>query len=190
MKMLSTDQPAGRPAAGNARPGRKRNRVAVLVVVDETEASARALAYVARWVAGRRDASVHLARVSPRLPARLLETGGAERAEREERIEADLRGEQRRWTETSDRRAEPVLDAARDRLEREGIAAGQIHMITSSPLDIRSTADEVLLLARDLQCGTIVVGHHAHGWVRELGGGDLAEQLVRRADGRGIWVID
>jgi nucleotide-binding universal stress UspA family protein len=50
--------------------------------------------------------------------------------------------------------------------------------------------DEVLLLARDHACGTVVVGHRAHSWFRGLGGGHLAEQLVRSANGLAVWVID
>jgi nucleotide-binding universal stress UspA family protein len=48
----------------------------------------------------------------------------------------------------------------------------------------------VLLLARERQCRTVVVGHSAHSWFRGLRGGHLAEQLVRSAKGFAVWVID
>jgi hypothetical protein len=59
----------------------------------------------------------------------------------------------------------------------------------SSPLDAREAADEVLLLARDQDCDTVIVGHTPQSWLSALGGGDLAEQLVRRAKGYAVWVI-
>jgi nucleotide-binding universal stress UspA family protein len=83
-----------------------------------------------------------------------------------------------------------VLRTARTMLQGAGVAAGDIHIGVSSPLDLRTTVDEVLLLARDHACGTVVVGHRAHSWFRGLGGGHLAEQLVRSANGLAVWVID
>jgi nucleotide-binding universal stress UspA family protein len=162
----------------------------VLVVVDATDASRRALQYVGRVLARRDAVDCHLAYIAPKLPPELLESGGSELSEREEQIESDLRAEQRRWTAVTDRRAELALRAARATLERAGVAASSIHTYTSSPLDAERTVDEVLLLARDGACGTVVVGHRAHSWFRGLGGGHLAEQLVRSAKGLAVWVID
>ena len=65
----------------------------------------------------------------------------------------------------------------------------RIHASVSSPLDAREAADEVLLLARDQACDTVIVGHTPQSWLSTLGGGDLAEQLVRRAKGYAVWVI-
>ena len=64
-------------------------------------------------------------------------------------------------------------------LHREALEEPFVHSI-----------DEVLLLARDEACQTVVVGHRAHTWFRGLGGGHLAEQLVRTAKGLAVWVID
>jgi nucleotide-binding universal stress UspA family protein len=175
----------------NASVGRGEiGRLKVLVVVDATDASLRALQYVGRVLAGRKAVDCHLAYIASRLPPELLESGGSELPEREERIEANLRWEQRRWTAAIDKKATPVLRAARTRLQRTGVAAARIHTCVSSPLDARRTVDEVLLLAREADCRTVVVGHRAHTWFRGLGGGHLAEQLVRSAKGLAVWVID
>jgi nucleotide-binding universal stress UspA family protein len=80
-----------------------------------------------------------------------------------------------------------MLTVARD--QQAGVAAPRIFAYVFSPLDARRAADEVLVLARDHRCGTVVVGHRAHSWLRGLGGGDLADQLVRRAKGYAVWVI-
>lgn len=165
-------------------------RLKVFVVVDATDASLRALQYVGRILAGREAVDCHLAYIASRLPPELLESGGSELPEREEQIETNLRSEQRRWTAVIDKKATPVLRAARTLLQRAGVAAARIHTCVSSPLDARRAVDEVLLLARDADCRTVVVGHRAHTWFRGLGGGHLAEQLVRSAKGLAVWVID
>jgi nucleotide-binding universal stress UspA family protein len=175
--------------AGEKRPVASRG-TDLLVVIDGTSTSTRAVDYVATWMAGRREGVVHLVFIAPRLPARLLEFGGAEHMEREERLERELHGQQRRWVAAGDSRIAPILDAARARLEQTGIAPARIRSLVSSPLDIRTAADEVLLLAADFGCRTVVLGHHTHTWFRELANGDLTEQLVRRADGMTIWVVD
>jgi nucleotide-binding universal stress UspA family protein len=170
--------------------GRGIGRQKLLVVVDATDASQRALQYVGRFVAGRKGLDCHLAFIASRLPPELLESGGSELPEREEQIEANLRSEQRRWTAAVDKKATLALRGARTLLQRAGVAAARIHTCVSSPLDARRTVDELLLLARDADCRTVVVGHRAHTWFRGLGGGHLAEQLVRSAKGLAVWVID
>jgi nucleotide-binding universal stress UspA family protein len=120
----------------------------------------------------------------------LLESGGSETPEREELIESAMRVEQRHWTAGIDKKADRVLRTAATMLQRAGVAAASIRACVSSPLDARRTVDEVLLLARDEACRTVVVGHRAHTWFRGLGGGHLAEQLVRSAKGFAVWVID
>jgi nucleotide-binding universal stress UspA family protein len=90
----------------------------------------------------------------------------------------------------NDTKPDRILSRARATLLRAGARAARIHSCVSSPLDARTFADEVLLLARDQQCGTIVVGHRAHSWFRGLGRSHLAEQLVRSAKGYAVWVVD
>jgi nucleotide-binding universal stress UspA family protein len=170
--------------------GRPVNDLRLLVVVDATEASRRALQYAGRILGHRVGVDCHLAYIASRLPASLLETGGSELPEREEQIESDMRRQQRRWTAATDRKAEQALRGARVALQRAGVPAARIHTCVSSPLDARSAVDEVLLMARDEGCRTVVVGHRAHTWFRGLGGGHLAEQLVRHAKGFAVWVID
>lgn len=162
----------------------------LLLVVDGTDASRQALQYVGRILAGRDGVECHLAYIASRLPPELLESGGSELPEREEQIESAMRAQQRDWTAGIDKKAERVLRGGRTTLERSGVAAACIDTCVSSPRDARRTVDEVLLLARDEACQTVVVGHRAHTWFRGLGGGHLAEQLVRTAKGLAVWVID
>ena len=173
------------------KSGRTRgiSSIKLLVVVDATEASTLVLRYVGRLAAACDGPELHLAYIASHLPPELLETGGSALPEREERLESNLRRKQRGWMAVADRKDWRVLRAAEATLQKAGVAAPRIFAYVSSPLDARRAADEVLVLARDHRCGTVVVGHRAHSWLRGLGGGDLADQLVRRAKGYAVWVI-
>lgn len=179
-----------RIARKGARRPRDDNFLSLLVVVDASEGSARVLRYIARILPHRSRVAVNLAYIAPRIPAELLESGGSEVPEREEQIEVELRSAQQGWIAAADTRPDAILHAARTALKRAGVSARRIHSCVSSPLDVRTAADEVLLLAPDERCGTVVVGHRAHSWFRGLAGGHLAEQLVRSAKGLAVWVID
>lgn len=159
-------------------------------MLDATAASRRTLRYVSRLVNGRTDIEVHLAHIAGGLPPALLESGGSESPEGEILIEAALRAEQRRWIAAADRDAERLLERARAALARGGLPASRIRTCVTSPLDAASVPDEVLSLARHERCRTIVVGHSAHGWFARFDGGHLAEQLVRKARGDAVWVVD
>jgi nucleotide-binding universal stress UspA family protein len=160
-----------------------------LVVVDATEASKRVLRYLRRLATAGDEPEFHLAYIASRVPAGLLETGGAETPEREEQLQSNLRRQQRAWMAETDKRAWRILRAAQSNLHNAGVQKKRIHACVSSPLDVREAADEVLLLARDRDCDTVIVGHTPQSWLSALGGGDLAEQLVRRANGYAVWVI-
>lgn len=179
-----------RVAAKKTAHRRNDDTLRLLVVVDASDESKRVLQYLGRILARPDRVEFLLACIAPRLPAELLESGGSETSEREEEVESALRSAQSRWIAVSDRQPERILTNARATLQRAGVTAARIHSCVSSPLDVRTVAEEVLLLARDELCRTVVVGHRAHSWFRGLGAGHLAEQLVRSAKGFAVWVID
>jgi nucleotide-binding universal stress UspA family protein len=178
-----------RIAARKTARRRSANELRLLVVLDGSDESNRVLLYLGRVLAGRDRIAVHLAYIASGLPAELLETGGSEVPEREKQIETDLRLAQRRWI-AADTLPDRILHGARVTLKRAGVAATRIHSCISSPLDARTVADEVLLLAQDQRCDTVVVGHRARSWFGGFGGGQLAEQLLRRAAGVAVWVVN
>jgi nucleotide-binding universal stress UspA family protein len=176
--------------AGRKASRRDRNILKLLIVIDAGEASRRVLQYIGQMLGGRDRVEFNLAYIAPRMPAQFLESGGSELPERELAIESDLRAQQNQWMAINDTKPDQIVNRARATLLRAGARAGSIHSCISSPLDARTFADEVLVLARDQQCRTIVVGHRAHSWFRGLGRNHLAEQLVRSAKGYAVWVID
>jgi nucleotide-binding universal stress UspA family protein len=179
-----------RTGVKRAAGSRDRKVLKLLIVLDVGETSKRVLQYVVHVLGGRDRVEFNLAYISPRMPPQFLESGGSELPEREVKIESDLRAQQNEWMAISDARPDRILSRARSALLKAGVRADRIHSAISSPLDARTAADEVLVLARDQQCRTIVVGHRAHSWFRRMARSDLAEQLVRSAEKYAVWVID
>ena len=63
----------------------------ILIAVNDTDASRKAVTYVARLMGGRADVHVRLFHVLPPTPPELLESGGTEDPNQEERLSAELR---------------------------------------------------------------------------------------------------
>src|SRR5919109_2528771 len=85
----------------------------ILIAVDDSEASYRAVTYVGSLIGGCEGFRVCLLHALPPLPRELLEFGGSEDLQREEREEACIKAEQARWIEAVAQAAEPVFTRAK-----------------------------------------------------------------------------
>jgi nucleotide-binding universal stress UspA family protein len=160
-----------------------------LVVVDESPGSKRALDYAGRALRGRRNVAIILLHLLPPLPPELLEFGGAENPRKEQKLEAELRGDQQAWIRSVRTSAKSFLTSTIQQLHKAGVPRDAIHLAFSHPASDRDAATTVLEHARSKRCHTIVIGHAAHSWFRELAGGDLVEHLLRRSKGLAMWVV-
>jgi nucleotide-binding universal stress UspA family protein len=159
----------------------------LLLVIDESPGSKRALEYVAGMIGRRRGFYVCLFYLLPPLPPELLEFGGAEDSRKEQKLEAALRQEQEAWIASTRESAKPAMEEAVQALHRIGL--NQIELAFSGPMESRNAADAVLDQAVANRCPTIVLGHASHSWFQELVGHHLAENLLRHAKGITIWVV-
>jgi len=164
--------------------------VRMLVVVNESAASERALAYVARVLGGRRGVQVGLARALPPVPPALLEFGGAENPREEVRREAELRAKRRAWHLAAKETVRRSLDDARHILRGGGMPPHRIRTHVIGPADGQDSAEEILCTARARHYRTVVVGRESASRIRGLLSRDLAEELVRRAKGLAVWVVE
>ena len=162
----------------------------LLVFIDGSPSSKRAVGHVARALRGRRGPRVCLAHAFPPIPPRLCEFGGAETPEEEERQEARLKEAQQRWMAVTKETAQRVFDGTRARLRKAGLAAGAIETQFLEAADGRDICGEILEAARARRCSTVVVGREPVSWLRELMRDDLAEEIVRRGKGLTIWVVE
>jgi len=158
----------------------------MLVAIDGSPSSRRAVAFVAGEAGGRRDVEVVVRHVLPPLPPVLLESPGAEQPRAEERIEANLHARQRRALAARERRAETLLASAREQLAAAGVTCVDVATVPAEP---RGLAPQLIELAREERCDTIVVGRGSASWVEELVNSHLADALVREADDVSVCVV-
>jgi nucleotide-binding universal stress UspA family protein len=161
----------------------------LLLVVDDSPCSKRAVQYVGKFLGHRRGFQIYLFRLIPPLPPALLEFGGAEDSQLEEKLEAELRRDQENWIASARESAKPALEEAAKVLHKAGVVRNSIHIDFSYPVEIRNAAGTLLEQARAKGCHTLVIGHTAHSWLREITGGDLAEHILRHAHGVSVWLV-
>ncbi|MBX3349479.1 MAG: STAS/SEC14 domain-containing protein [Nitrospira sp.] len=161
-----------------------------LIAVDESAASLKAVSYVSQILRGRTDVHVRLLHVLPPIPPGLLEFGGAEHPQLEQRLSGELRQDQTRWIETAKRNAHASLDKALAILLQGGLSPNEVSTSFSSPIHRPDIAHEMLKVAQTWKCGTLVVGRHTRSWIREIRSTHVGEDLVRKGQGFAIWVIE
>lgn len=161
----------------------------LLVVLDETPISRRAVAYVATVVGRRRGfrlCLVHFAR--PTVEAPQSHNGGE--AERDGPPHHGPYAQLRRSHPGVRRSAQAAFTRSRTALRNAGVPATALDTQFFDPAERRRAASLILDLARSSKCDTIVVGRGSAPWLCELNPGDLAEELVRRGNGLTIWIVE
>lgn len=168
---------------------RKNKTERFLLVVDESPGSKRAVDYAGRVIRGHRNFDITVLHLLPPLPPELLEFGGAEDPQKEQKLEAELRSDQQAWIRSARNSAKSFLTSAIQQLHKAGVPRGAIHLVFSHPTSDHDATTAVMEQARNRRCHTIVIGHTSHSWFRELAGGDLTEHLLRRGQGFVVWVV-
>jgi nucleotide-binding universal stress UspA family protein len=162
----------------------------LLVVVDNSLASMRAVAYVAKILGGRRGFRVCLAHTLPSPPAHLIEFGGSEDPKKEEWLEARLRASRHLWVSAKKKHLSGSLDLAYANLRQAGFAHGEIEVHFCYPSDKGNAPKEILALAQERGCHTVVVGRRSLSWLRAHLQTNPADELVRLGKGFTTWVVE
>ena len=161
----------------------------ILVVIDKSLASMRAVTYVAQILGGRRGFRICLAHTLPSPPAGMMEFGDTEDRGKEDWLEARLRAGRYLWASAAKRKGSVPLEHAYAELRRAGFTRGEIEVQFCFPSDKRNAPQEILTLARQLGCHTIVVGRRSLSWLREFLQTNPADELVRLGKGFTTWVV-
>jgi len=157
----------------------------ILVPVDDSEASEKAVAYLARILSGTSDCTVRLFHVvEPVGPYWESMHGDLHREPR-----ASGRAEVR-LVDQARRRSRPVLERMTEILTDARIDPERIESSWFTAAREDSLPHEVLELARTQGYHTVVVGRTAMPWTRELFHRHLAESLVKKGQGLSVWVVE
>lgn len=162
----------------------------ILIAVDGTDASLKAVDYVTRMMGGRKDLHVRLFHVLPPIPPKLLEYGGTEDPRKEETLGAELHAAQADWTAQAKQAAQSSLEATIVLLIDRGLLPENLSTEFSSSIHKPDVAREVLEAAGKWDCGTVVTGRHCLPWTQEMFHRHVGEELVQRAKGFAVWVVE
>jgi nucleotide-binding universal stress UspA family protein len=159
----------------------------ILLAVDESENSRRAVKYVGSLLRRTPDVAVTLFHVLKPMPRELLEHGGSENPAIETQLDQQLHKEQEAWIRKEGESESQVLNKACETLTQSGFDRSQVAFKIGHEEDI---ARNILEEARDGKHETIVVGRHGTSRIKRLFGGGVTDQLLRDAKGFAIWVVE
>jgi nucleotide-binding universal stress UspA family protein len=159
----------------------------ILLAVDESENSRRAVKYVGSLLRRTPDVAVTLFHVLKPMPRELLEHGGSEDPAIESQLDQQLHNEQEAWIQKEGESESQVLNKACETLTQSGFDRSQVAFKIGHEEDI---ARNILEEARDGKHETIVVGRHGTSRIKRLFGGGVTDQLLRDAKGFAIWVVE
>lgn len=159
----------------------------ILLAVDESENSHRAVQYVGSLLRRTPDVAVTLFHVLKPMPRELLEHGGSENPAAEAQLSVQLRHEQEAWIRKERESECHVLNKAYETLTQAGFDTSRVAVKFGHEDDI---ARNILEEARSGYYKTIVVGRHGTSRIKRIFGGGVTDQLLRDAKGFAIWVVE
>ena len=158
----------------------------ILVAVDDSEQSVRAVQYVGSLLRDTRDVSVTLFHVLNPMPRELMEHGGSEIPEIEDRLGAQLRKDQEDWIRSEGAIEYPLLLKALEGLGKTGFPIDRVMLKFGYERDI---VDTIIDEARFGGYGTIVVTRHETPGAKRLFGNGVTDRVLREVSGVAIWVL-
>jgi len=162
----------------------------ILIAVDDSEASYRAVTYVGSIVGGREDCRVCLLHALPPLPRELLEFGGSSNPEQEATEEAHIKAEQTRWIEAVTQAAEPVFTHTKRILQEAHVPAQAVETQIVDTVSTQDLIQDILEAAQAGNFGTVVVGRESLHGFKALFTSHVGDALIRQAHGLTVWVVE
>jgi nucleotide-binding universal stress UspA family protein len=162
----------------------------ILVAVDDSEASKRAVTYVAEMLGRRRGFGVLLVHILSPVPPEFREFGGSEDPGTERQLTAELHAARANWIDAAQRAAQPVLERARAILRAARVPASAIDTYCAPETSGKDVMADILQVARQHNCNTVVVGRESFVGLQELIQPHVADTLIHRSRGITIWVVE
>ena len=162
----------------------------LLVALDQHSISTELCNYLGKIISGKQDLEISLLHILPPPPPQLREFRGSEDAKLEEQLDREMGVAGQRWTREAENAARPVFENAISILTRAGVPPNSIRRIVRQLVNHEDLTDDILKLAEENACQTIVVGRSSFPWFKETFHRHLADRLVRKATGVAIWVVE
>lgn len=159
----------------------------ILVAVDGSKDSTRAVKYVGQLLHTVSSVTVTLFHVLNPLPPVLREHGGSEDPVREEQLGKQLRKDQEAWYRNERKLESNILSRARRTLEGTGFRASRIRLKFGYEEDVART---ILEEAQTGRYRTIVLGRHGVSGLKKFFFGGISRRLLKQAAGRTVWVVE
>ncbi len=162
----------------------------ILVAVDDTDASRRAVSSLGALLAGGGSSEVTLLHLLPPIPQEMLEHGGGRDAAEEVRIEDAQEANQEEWIARATASAKPFLESMGAQLAEHGVAGDAVHLECTDTIPEDRAVDVILSQAKARTCDMIVVGRHSLPWLRDKFHRHVGQELVREAKGFSVLVVE
>ncbi len=160
----------------------------ILIAADASDASGRAVGYVADMIRGA--AGIHVGLAHLVLPPRMGEWGGSEDPAIEEKVEAERAAIYRRMEEEVIEKGRVLLANMQRSLAEKGIDVTAQVVQFAEPLKTKEVVRGILKTAREGDYGTVVVGRHSFSALNRLFKHHVGEELVRAGGGIAVWVVE
>jgi nucleotide-binding universal stress UspA family protein len=161
----------------------------LLLAVDDSEASWRAVEQTAALIKDQPDAYVHIFHAIGPVPTSLQEFRGAEDPVEERILDRDLKSRQDAWLQNARAAGDLLLARAQDCLAQSGSSPDRISTETVTLRHREDLPAEILHAAHVCGCTRIIVGRNSFSWMDELFSDHLGEQIQKTADGVSVSVV-
>ncbi len=156
----------------------------ILIAIDDSEGSFKAVDFVGRQFAGVGDLEITLLHVIPNLPAPLWDDGHIlteeERNTRSQVID--------KWLANQKLKLEPMFAKATEILTKRGVDKGRID--TRTVADTLDVAGSILHEVKDGDYQMLAIGRHGYSKAERLIMGSVATAVINRGAGMAICVIE
>ena len=160
----------------------------ILVAVDQSVASRRAIAYVANMLGGKADFHVGLLHLE--LPPKMLEWGGSENPEIEDKTSSERETAYQGLEKKAIHSGQRLLQELQGILVEKRIDVAARLVQFEEPLDPKTITNHILQTAKDQEYGTVVVGRHSFSGLQHWFRHYVGEELVRAGKEVAIWVVE
>jgi nucleotide-binding universal stress UspA family protein len=164
------------------------NTKRILIAVDSSGASRRTINYVADLLGGKFD--FHVGLIHLELPPRMLEWGGSEDPQIEERVSSERAEAYGQLEKEAVMNGKAFLQRYKTFLVDRKIDVASVLVQFEEPLEPKNITEHILNTARERDYGTIVAGRHAFSGLKRLFLHHVADELVKRGEGFTVWVVE